>query len=566
MKDYFCKICGETNPDKFYGTNRSKCKLCASEINKTNYRLKKKNPKSNLKKIKKTIKFGLVKSNKIKYRRKSINVRIFKTKQKLRCLSYEINSSGSHSYNKDSQESFIKKVIELQGDKYSFEKSNYISGRAPITVTCKKHNYDFTLEKAFLLTHKKFKKGKKRKFAVGSCPKCQEEYERKIKLDFIERLKKIHNYEYEYDVDNYVNAYTPFNAYCKKHKITFPVTGKNHVKKNVQICPECKKERISQIKLNSTKTINGKRYYFCEIHGSVPIGKSRESKKGCPLCNTEKWNKIYEEQRKKKILTKIQKQTEKKKLQTEKREKEIQQIKDILKNEFSNKYQFIEFIDGGRYLQNCKVRLYNYLLEKERIVVASSIIRGQLSKKDNNILRNHVSFEEAKKRVRKLGITSFREYKEWHVRTKQTEMPSNPHRVYKKEWISHYDFFGTNPKKSMSQGERRISEYFNRKGIEYVYQKKFPDCKDKRMLPFDFYLPYYNTIVEFDGDHHFVEVEKWGKLDAVQKHDNIKNEYCKKNNINILRISYEYMINDTVEWMLDIELSKIAYNKAISDL
>src|ERR1035437_7801725 len=72
------------------------------------------------------------------------------------------------------QKEFIDQVIRLQGDKYNFEKTNYINTRTPIVVTCKKHQYDFKV-KAEVLTHNKFS-DKKSEFVVGSCPKCQEEY------------------------------------------------------------------------------------------------------------------------------------------------------------------------------------------------------------------------------------------------------------------------------------------------------------------------------------------------------------------------------------------------------
>lgn len=37
---------------------------------------------------------------------------------------------------------------------------------------------------------------------------------------------------------------------------------------------------------------------------------------------------------------------------------------------------------------------------------------------------------------------------------------------------------------------------------------------------------------------HFEEVPRWGKLEDTQRRDNIKNEWCKKNDIRMLRIPY----------------------------
>lgn len=63
---------------------------------------------------------------------------------------------------------------------------------------------------------------------------------------------------------------------------------------------------------------------------------------------------------------------------------------------------------------------------------------------------------------------------------------------------------------------------------------------------YDFYLPDYNLIIEYDGEQHYMPVN-FGendikrmeeKLRTTQEHDKIKNDYCKKHNINLLRIPY----------------------------
>ena len=73
--------------------------------------------------------------------------------------------------------------------------------------------------------------------------------------------------------------------------------------------------------------------------------------------------------------------------------------------------------------------------------------------------------------------------------------------------------------------------------IEFIQEKRFVDCRDKKPLPFDFYLPQYNLIIEFDGRHHFEEKGR-GNHEITVKHDEIKNQYCKDNDINLLRIPY----------------------------
>ena len=92
-----------------------------------------------------------------------------------------------------------------------------------------------------------------------------------------------------------------------------------------------------------------------------------------------------------------------------------------------------------------------------------------------------------------------------------------------------------------SKGEIKISKYLKSKNIEYIQQHTFNDCKNILPLPFDFYLPKNNTCIEFDGVQHFSDI-CWGGKDGLlerQKRDNIKNDYCKNNNISLIRIRYD---------------------------
>lgn len=97
---------------------------------------------------------------------------------------------------------------------------------------------------------------------------------------------------------------------------------------------------------------------------------------------------------------------------------------------------------------------------------------------------------------------------------------------------------------SMSQGERAISNWLDNNGFVYCQEYRFADCKDINQLPFDFYIPSINTVIEYDGVQHFKVNQFFGGKKAFDKlkiHDKIKDNYCSKNGINILRISfYDY--------------------------
>ena len=103
-----------------------------------------------------------------------------------------------------------------------------------------------------------------------------------------------------------------------------------------------------------------------------------------------------------------------------------------------------------------------------------------------------------------------------------------------------------------SIGEQKIRTWLEDKEINFTQEMTFPDCKDLNLLRFDFYLPDQNTIIEFDGEQHFKEKHYFNFCNKeynnsitsyTKYHDFLKNEYCKSNSINLIRIPYTQLNN-----------------------
>ncbi|ARM66243.1 hypothetical protein AM2_115 [Lactococcus phage AM2] len=99
------------------------------------------------------------------------------------------------------------------------------------------------------------------------------------------------------------------------------------------------------------------------------------------------------------------------------------------------------------------------------------------------------------------------------------------------------------PRCSESKGEKRISNLLESLNIKHTAQKRFPECKHKKTLPFDFYIHNKNTklLIEFDGMQHYEPIKHFGGEKAfkeTQLRDSIKNKFAQDNNIPLLRISY----------------------------
>lgn len=97
----------------------------------------------------------------------------------------------------------------------------------------------------------------------------------------------------------------------------------------------------------------------------------------------------------------------------------------------------------------------------------------------------------------------------------------------------------------MSKISRMVALWLSQHDIKYELEKSFNDLYgDKYLLKFDFYLPQYNICIEVDGKQHD-EIVNFGndtyniallKFQKGQKYDKLKNQYCKDNNIKLLRI------------------------------
>ena len=110
---------------------------------------------------------------------------------------------------------------------------------------------------------------------------------------------------------------------------------------------------------------------------------------------------------------------------------------------------------------------------------------------------------------------------------------------------------------SFSKFEVFITNILKESLISYDNEYGFDDCRGigGKRLRFDFYLPDYNTLIEYDGEQHFKPVEYFGGEEAYQnrvKNDEIKNKYCKMHKINLIRIPYTLKEDAVKEIIINI--------------
>lgn len=118
-----------------------------------------------------------------------------------------------------------------------------------------------------------------------------------------------------------------------------------------------------------------------------------------------------------------------------------------------------------------------------------------------------------------------------------------------------------------SKGEKKIFDVLNSHNLIFeIEYDKFPDLVSDfgNPLRFDFAVFEDNKktkikmLIEYDGQQHF----RWTKFlmskkefKILQHHDKLKNEFCKNNNIKLLRIPYWEF--DNIEKILEKELESV---------
>lgn len=90
--------------------------------------------------------------------------------------------------------------------------------------------------------------------------------------------------------------------------------------------------------------------------------------------------------------------------------------------------------------------------------------------------------------------------------------------------------------------------------IKFVQQYSVPGlCGASKPLKFDFYMPDYNTIIEYQGQQHYFPNDYFGGEKQFKEqitNDNKKKEYCKVNNIQLIEIPYWDFIKIDKDYLL----------------
>ena len=104
-------------------------------------------------------------------------------------------------------------------------------------------------------------------------------------------------------------------------------------------------------------------------------------------------------------------------------------------------------------------------------------------------------------------------------------------------------------RKRCSKGEYHIAKLLEFNQITFHQEQTFDLCRSPKnyLLRFDFYLPNYKTLIEFQGHHHYHPINKYRKAKYVHQqtviHDQIKRDFAIQNGFKLIEIHHKYLKN-----------------------
>lgn len=421
--------------------------------------------------------------------------------------------------NKLSQDEWIQKAIEIYTiDLFDYSLVKYTKTKDKVVIICKVCNNTFEQEAKYHL------------YGTG-CPYCKN-----ITTEtWVEKAKNIHGDKYDYSLVNYVNSTTKVTIICPMHG-KLQQYPSNHLIGNGG-CIKCNTiaqtytndEYINKAKLKHHNKYDysltkyagsgNKIIVICPKHTKFEIkANAHLSGQGCRECQYSGKHKTG-----RKTLEKF--------------------IEDAI-YVHNNKYDYSKsiYVSSKHYIEiHCPD--HGLFLQKP-----NAHLRGKGCLQCGNI-KLRKTLEEFIDEANIVHDFKYDYSKSVYV-TGNIKLiikcPVEGHGEFEQLPFNHLNGTGC-PICRSSKGELAVRKVLKRNNYIFKQQQRFDECKLTYPLPFDFYLPQYNLLIEYDGLQHFEpysfgsdksEETKLKNFENIQIRDAIKNKFCEDNNIRLLRIPY----------------------------
>lgn len=416
-------------------------------------------------------------------------------------------------------EIFIKRAVEIFGNKYDYSKVKYVNNNHKVLIICPEHG-------EFLQTPAQHLSG-------HGCKKCgnlKNSKNRSLGVKrFVERSRQIHGNKYDYSNVVYTNGRTKVAIGCLKHGI-FYQSPEVHILQKAG-CPKCADEYNGNNLRKSTKTfieqaksIHGNKYDYskvdyknanskviiiCPKHGeflqepSVHINQ----RCGCPKCALEQ-------------------------------------------NGIAKRKGLEQFIKEARKLHGNRYDYSNAIyVNSQTPIEIICHIHGSFFQLPS-IHLNPRGGDCPKCRGRNRSTDDFIKDAE-NIHGKRYDYSQTVYSSAKEKVCiicpKHGPFWqmaethlqgGGCPKCRNSRMENIVMSLLDKNKIPYIIQKRFHWLKSKSFMSLDFYLPELKLAIECQGLQHFGIAQKhdviFKDFEKIKERDILKYKLCKERGIRIV--------------------------------
>lgn len=399
--------------------------------------------------------------------------------------------------------------------------------------------------------------------------------------EFIKRAQNVHGTEhYDYSESEYKGVNSKIKIYCNVCKEYFYQNVRHHIDRG-HGCPKCgaklfteKYKLTTEEFIRRAKEVHGDKYDYSE---TVYTGIFEKVKIHCNRCNKDfyQMTKTHLDGRGCKECN-IKERGKKCRLTTKyfiKKSKEVHgDLFDYSETNYDEK-----FISG-------KVKIFCKECKEYFYQDPNSHMYGKGCPKCNTLKARLACRTTTEKFIEKAKLVHGNDfdYTETEILndTKKVKIKCNKcKKTFMQDFSNHLQGTGC-PYCRSSKGEIKISKILDYCNVKYEIQKTFAGCKNKKPLPFDFYLPDYNMCIEYQGEQHygiessvhwfshFTESEKEEYFENLKRRDKIKKDFCKNNNIKLLEISYKDDVKQGLinALNLNVDFSNFKHNKFINIL
>lgn len=405
-------------------------------------------------------------------------------------------------------EDFIKKCNEKFKDKFDYSITKYKKTNGYITFVCPIHG--ITNQRADHHLSSKF-----------GCRECSIDAKKTTEQNFINKAKKRFKTKYDYNLVKFFDINTEVDIICPIHGV-FKKTPNQHIK-GKQGCEKCNKYH----KLTNNDVIAQFKKQHGDLYDYSKVNYVNELTKISVICKKHGEFKILPLNHKrgvgcKKCIEHFRKFT---------KESILERFTKIHGDKYEYKLNSPVIVDN-------KIIVINKHYNSEHLITPRSLLNGTKCSMINAINKTDYIIKEFQEKHE----NEYDYYKVKYISdSKKITIVCKKHGDFKTSPRNHLNGCGC-PICKESKGERKIRIILNKNKINYKLQYNFDDCIYKRKLFFDFYLIDLNTCIEFNGEQHYVPyrfLEEDKSFQLRQKRDNIKKEYCEKNNIPFFIIRYD---------------------------